>query len=181
MRPTLIGIAGGTGAGKTTIARQLADLLHAQNPTLLSLDSFFLPPNQSPTITIDGKEFPNRNHPATIDLPRLLATLDARTGTTILEGHLALHFPELRHRMSLKVFIDLPPDIRALRRLLRDMKSPRGNSATGGDPEWIAHYYLTCARPAHDLYIEPTRHHADLILQGDSPTAARDILAALST
>ena len=77
---------------------------------------------------------------------------------------MAFHVPEIRERLDLRIFIDLEADLRALRRLLRDMNGGRGST----DPAWIATYYRECARVGHNAYIEPSKVHADLTLRGDA-------------
>ena len=77
---------------------------------------------------------------------------------------MALHNAEIRERCDLRIFVELEADIRALRRLLRDMSGVRGNS----DPQFIVTYYRECARVGHERYVEPSRRRADLILRGDA-------------
>ncbi len=90
----------------------------------------------------------------------------------VVEGILVLHDPELRERMSLKVFVDAPPDERFIRRLERDV-SERGRSA-----ESVIGQYRRTVKPMHDLFIEPTKQHADLIVpEGGSNSVALEVLS----
>jgi uridine kinase len=117
-----------------------------------------------------GETMPHNNHPNSADNSRLVADLDARCASSdapdivIVEGLMALHVPEIRERLDVRLFMDLDADVRALRRLLRDMAGGRGNT----DAKFIATYYLECARVGHALYVEPSKVHADLILRGDA-------------
>lgn len=173
----VVGIAGGTASGKTSLTRTLKQFLGEQ-PTsprvdMLSVDAFFHanktlgPTFVSPT---SGEELFNFNHPDAIDQQKLLASIasqvTAEGSPTILlvEGLMVLHIPEVRAMLDVRVFVELEADKRALRRLLRDMKGGRGST----DPEWIATYYLESARVGHDLFIEPSRVHADFIIRGDA-------------
>ena len=85
----------------------------------------------------------------------------------IVEGLMALHVEEIRQRLDMRMFIELEADMRALRRLLRDMNGGRGST----DPRWIATYYQECARVGHEAYVEPSRVYADLIIRGDADFA----------
>ncbi|MCX6382401.1 MAG: hypothetical protein NT023_23480 [Armatimonadetes bacterium] len=77
---------------------------------------------------------------------------------------MTLHVEEIRSRLDLRLFMELDADVRAVRRIWRDMSGARGNT----DPKFIGTYYLECARVGHALYVEPSRVHADLILRGDA-------------
>jgi uridine kinase len=120
-----------------------------------------------------GERLFNWNHPDAYDLARLLADIDSRAtapdapDVLLVEGLMALHFPDLRQRLALRLFVDLDADVRALRRLLRDMAGGRASR----DPEFIARYYRESARVGHARYVEPSRSHADLLLRGDADFA----------
>src|SRR5690606_21190237 len=90
----------------------------------------------------------------------------------IIEGILVLHEPDLRTRLGLKVFVDAPPDERFIRRLERDVNE-RGRSAQS-----VIDQYRTTVKPMHDLYVEPTKQHADLIVpEGGDNQVAIEVLA----
>ena len=174
---TLVGIAGGSASGKTTFTAALKshfDVEYAElRVEIVGMDRYFYrgapggPLFVSPS---SGETLPNNNHPNSADNDRLISDLkllvsqDDAPDVVILEGLMALHMPELREILDLKIFIELDADIRALRRLLRDTKGGRGST----DPEWIATYYRECARVGHNQYVEPSREYADLIIRGDS-------------
>src|SRR5262249_21700776 len=117
-----------------------------------------------------GETIPDNNHPDSADNARLVADLDALRSAPdapdviIVEGLMCLQVDAIRDRLDLRLFIELDPDMRALRRLLRDMSGERSNT----DPRFIVRYYQECARVGHARYVEPSRVHADLILRGDA-------------
>lgn len=176
-RSVVVGIAGGSASGKTTFCNALAQELENGHPpyrvTVLGMDRYFYrgapggPTFISPTT---GELLPNNNHPNSADNAKLVADIH-RIGfapdaphVILVEGLMALHVPEIRECLDLRLFVELDADLRALRRLLRDMQGGRGNT----DPHWIASYYRECARVGHAAYVEPSRTHADIILRGDA-------------
>ncbi|MGI4792134.1 MAG: uridine kinase family protein [Janthinobacterium lividum] len=176
----VVGIAGCSAAGKTTFADALIAALEGSNPprsaAVFHLDQytwadktagpFFL---FSPT----GEKLFNMNDPAAFDYPRLMTDMDARLAAgdrpdvLIIEGLMALHEPTLRHRLNLRLYVDLEADERVLRRMLRDMAGGRMSR----DPQFIADFYRESARIGQALYVEPSRIHADMILRGDGDFA----------
>lgn len=198
-RSIVVGIGGGSAAGKSTFAAALVQALQAgASPAskegsvpdglaveVLSMDRYFTRDRVSaPTFVSPStrEEQFHANHPDSADNARLVADLDARRkaedapDVVIVEGLMALQVPIIRERLDLRLFIELDADERALRRLLRSMNSGRGNA----DPAAIVTYYRECARVGHALYVEPSRVHADLILRGDGDfTRTASLIAAL--
>ena len=176
----VVGIAGGSASGKTTFTAALMETLRQRQPQLrvelMGMDKYFYrgaapgPRFVSPS---SGEDLPDNNHPNSADNVRLVADLDARLAAAdapdvlIVEGLMALHIEEIRQRLDVRVFIELEADVRALRRVLRDMNGGRGST----DPKWIATYYQECARVGHEAYVEPSRIYADLIVRGDADFA----------
>jgi uridine kinase len=176
-RTRVVGIAGGSAGGKTTLARALLCFLEEQSPSrrveLLAGDSFYHadktrgPSFVSPS---SGKEQFNFNHPDAIDVERLLSTIATRSSAgdapdvLVIEGLMVLQIPAIRDALDVRIFVELEADVRALRRILRDMQGGRHIT----DPPLIAAYYLESARVGHELYVEPSRVHADLIVRGDA-------------
>lgn len=173
----IVGIAGGSASGKTTFTGALQAAFDHDYPDLrllvLGMDRYFYrgaPGGPVFTSPSSGESLPNNNHPNSADNARLIAELKAMRiapdapDLIIVEGLMTLHVEELRDLLDIKLFVELDADIRALRRLLRDMKGGRGNT----DPEWIATYYRECAREGHNAFVEPSRAYADLIIRGDS-------------
>ena len=176
----VVGIAGGSAAGKSTFAAALAEALRAGGGQasglaveVLGMDRYFSrDPVSGPSFVSPstGQTHFDANHPDSADNARLVSDLEARRSAedgpdvVIVEGLMALHVPMIRDILDLRLFIELDADERALRRLLRGMNSGRGSA----DPAGIVTYYRECARVGHARYVEPSRAHADLILRGDS-------------
>src|SRR5262249_30546506 len=137
----VVGIAGGSASGKTTFTAALVRTLTETPPPLrveiFGMDRYFYRGAEGgPTIVLPstGKEMPDNNHPDSADNARLAADIDGRRvaedapDVLIVEGLMALNVPMLRERFDLRLFIELDADVRALRRLLRDMSGARGNT-----------------------------------------------------
>ena len=173
----VVGIGGGTAAGKSSLARALKQFLEEREAALrvemLSADAFYRADKTLGPMFVSpswGEEHFNFNHPDAIEQERLLAAIAERSSAQdapqvlLVEGLMVLHLPKIRETLDLRVFVELEADVRAVRRVLRDMKGERGNT----DPEWIGTYYLECARVGHELFVEPSRVHADFIVRGDA-------------
>lgn len=191
----LIGIAGGSGSGKTTFARKIINRVDDPSVVLLHQDSYYLP-SSSQVPRVHGET--NFDHPEAFDWPLLrdhLSRLKAgesvavpvydyktssRTDQTVvagpahvvlLEGIFTLWDRELRDLFDVKVYLHVEADIRFIRRLHRDVRE-RGRT----HDEIIRRYYDT-VRPMHQLYLEPTRKYADIIVGEESDIAA-EVLSA---
>ena len=196
-RPFVIGVAGGSSSGKTTVAERLAAQADDRNLALIKLDSYYADLSDRP---LEEREAFNYDHPDAFDWPLLndhLAALAAgatvpvpvydyvqynRSGDVravhparivVVEGILVLWEPTLRDRFDLKVFVDTAADIRLIRRLRRDV-AERGRTT-----ESVIEQYLTTVRPAHEQFIEPSKRYADVIIpQGGLNRPALDVLLA---
>jgi uridine kinase len=196
-RPFLIGVAGGTCSGKTTVSEKLAELAGGEHLALIKLDSYYMSRSYLP---IEERAKVNYDHPDAFDWQLLndhLAALSAgasvpvpvydytnhdRSGDVrvvrpasivVVEGILVLWEPQLRERFDLKVYIDTDPDIRLIRRLQRDVVS------RGRTHDSIIEQYLTTVRPAHDQFIEPSKRFADVIFpEGGMNEPALEMLLA---
>ena len=177
LRSLVVGLAGGSASGKTTLTGALTRALTETPPPVrvevMGMDRYFYrggPGGPRLVLPSTGEDLPDNNHPNSADNARLVTDLDQRARAEdapqvlIVEGLMALHVPEIRERLDLRLFVELDADVRALRRLLRDMNGARGTR----DPHWIATYYRECARVGHNAYVEPSRAHADLIVRGDA-------------
>jgi uridine kinase len=191
----IIGIAGGSGSGKTTFARKIID--RASNPSvaLLHQDSYYLPSPPS-HIRVHGE--PNFDHPDAFDWDLLREHLTAlRAGkaiavpvydyhesrrteettlvgpcaTVILEGIFALWDAKIRELFDLSIYLHVDSDIRFIRRLHRDVRE-RGRTLDG-----IIRQYYDTVRPMHHGYLEPTKQYADLVVGEESDIAA-DVVAS---
>lgn len=196
-RPFLIGVAGGTCSGKTTVSERLTELAGSEHLALIKLDSYYISRNEQP---IEQRQLANYDHPDEFDWQLLndhIAALAA--GATVpvpiydyaaytrsdevrwvqpsrivvVEGILVLYDPALRERFDLKVYVDTDADIRLIRRLQRDV-AERGRTT-----ESIITQYLATVRPSHEQFIEPSKRHADVIFpQGGMNAPALDVLLA---
>ena len=195
-KPLVIGLAGGTGSGKTTVAAALAKAAGKDNLIRLPQDAYYRAQHDIPR---EVRALTNYDEPSAFDTELLIEHADAlirgegvarpvydftkdnRAAETVclkpapvilLEGILVLHDPALRERMTLKVFVDAPPDERFIRRLERDVKE-RGRTA-----ESVIEQYRRTVKPMHDLFIEPTKAHANLIFpEGGDNKIALDVLS----
>jgi uridine kinase len=151
-------IGGGSCSGKSTLTKALAERLYA---TPINLDKFFRrdEPN-APMIEVNGQLLFDCNHPQTINLQNALKEINQTPESRIIEGHFALTYPELRKLATLKIFVDCPAEIRQERRLARDTANQKGT------PEQILAYYQTSAVNGYIAYIEPSKSHADLVING---------------
>ncbi len=196
-RPFLIGVAGGSSSGKTTVAERLAELAGESHLALIKLDSYYV---DLAGLTLDERLEYNFDHPDAFDWPLLndhLAALAAgaavpvpiydyvefnRSGVVrmvhparivVVEGILVLWEPSLRERFDLKVFLDTDADLRLIRRLSRDV-AERGRTV-----ESVIDQYLRTVRPAHEQFIEPSKRYADVIIpEGGLNRPALDVLLA---
>ncbi len=192
----VIGIAGGSGSGKTTVVKELIAQLPKDTVSVIPQDAYYYDNgDQSP----EEKKQINFDHPNSIEWGLLIDHLDrlkngetipmpiytyvtcARskevvhvhpTEVVIVEGILVLTNEELRNRMDIKVFVDTDGDERLMRIIRRDI-AERGRTW-----EDVLRHYNTFVKPMHQQFIEPTKRYADIILpQGSSPVAV-DILAS---
>lgn len=161
----VVGIAGGSASGKTTIAARLAAALDGLAVETLHMDAYFWPTKPRTAAPISGVEYDDYNLPESFDMARLLADIDAlccradRPQVVIVEGLMALQDTSLRARLDLGIFVDAQSDERLVRRLKRNM-------ARGLSFDEIATYFLDSVRYRHQEYVEPSRWHADIVLNG---------------
>jgi uridine kinase len=178
----LIGIGGGTGSGKTTVARRIAQSLGEEKCAILPMDNYY---RDMSHLRIEERRLLNYDHPDVIEyrllvehLQRLLRgetvqipTYDFVTYTrrpetvnfapkkvVLVEGIFALYYEELRRLYELSLYVDAESDIRFIRRLMRDMNE-RGRSV-----ESVVNQYLSTVKPMHDAYVEPTKRYADIVV-----------------
>lgn len=180
-RPFIIGVAGGTGSGKTTVARKIAEKL-VESVIVLEQDAYY---RDQSHLSMEERRQTNYDHPLAFDHDLLIKhlqqlidyqpiakpvydyALHTRAAkkiivepkdVIILEGILILEDERLRNLMDLKVFVDTDADVRIIRRLERDMVQ-RGRTL-----ESVIHQYLNVVRPMHLQFIEPSKRYADLII-----------------
>lgn len=196
MKPTLIGIAGGTASGKTTIAKKLYEATHEFGTiSLIRMDDYY---KKYPLIPLNEQGDKNFDHPDSYDVELLVHDLELlKAGKTIskpiydfviqnrsnqceivpsgnviiLEGIMTFAIPEILTLLDIKIFVDTPDDIRFIRRLSRDM-SERKRTA-----ESIVNQYLSSVRPMHEAFVEPSKKYADIIVpEGGNNSVALDLL-----
>jgi len=195
--PLVIGIAGGSGSGKTTVAQEILRRVGSDRIAFLQHDSYYkdlsgLPPIQHAEINFDH---PNSletelliQHIASlrdgkpVDVPIYDFSTDSRTSRTftvqpcrviIVEGILIFTEAALRKMFDIKIFVDTDPDLRFIRRLERDI-TERGRST-----ESVIKQYLSTVRPMHLEFVEPSKRYADVIIpEGGFNSAALDMVVA---
>jgi uridine kinase len=194
----IIGIAGGTGSGKTTVVQQIMNELPETEVGIISQDSYYKETNG---MTYEERCNINFDHPRAIDFDLLVQHLkDLKSGKTIsqpvysfvthnrtddtiithprkvmiVEGILILTNQELREMFDIKVFVHADSDERLIRRLKRDI------AERGRDMEEVLNRYQTTLKPMHQQFIEPTKAFADIIIPNDKyNTVAIDVVRAV--
>jgi uridine kinase len=194
----IIGIAGGTGCGKTTVVNQILDQLPEGEVGVISQDSYY---KDTSHLSFDERVKINFDHPRSIDFELLESHLKDlrkgkdiyqpvysfikhnRTGDTILthprkvmivEGILILTNPELREMFDIKIFVHADSDERLIRRLKRDI------TERGRDIEEVLSRYQNTLKPMHQQFIEPMKEYADIIIPNNKyNTVAIDIVKTI--
>lgn len=194
----VIGIAGGTGSGKTTVVNKILQQLNTEGVNVLSQDNYY---HDNQQLTLAEREVLNYDHPKSIDFDLLLKHVKAlkngenieqpiysfvthsRTGDHVLiepknvlivEGILVLTNSELLKEYDLKVFVHADSDERLIRRIRRDTQE------RGRDLQEVLHRYQTTLKPMHQEFIEPSKNEADLIVPNmKQNTVAIDFLSTV--
>ncbi|MBR1468369.1 MAG: uridine kinase [Bacteroidaceae bacterium] len=191
----IIGIAGGTGSGKTTVVRKIMEALENENVAVIPQDSYY---NDNTLIPMEERKKINYDHPSAFDWDLLREQIEQlRAGQAIeqptydyitsnrmketvhvepceviiIEGIMALYKKEMRDLMDLKIYVDADTDVRLIRNIQRDTVE-RGRTT-----QMVIDRYLEVLKPMHEEFIEPTKRYADLIIpQGGSNQQAIDIM-----
>lgn len=194
----IIGLAGGTGSGKTTVVHQIMNELPDTEVGVISQDSYY---KETHNLSFDERALINFDHPRAIDFDLLVNHLKAlkagetidqpvysfvqhnRTDDTvsthprkvmIVEGILILTNPELRDLFDIKIYVHADSDERLIRRLKRDI------SERGRDIDEVLNRYQTTLKPMHEQFIEPSKGFADIIIPNDKyNTVAIDVVRAV--
>jgi len=192
----IIGISGGTGSGKTTVANRILESVSASEVVFIQQDSYY---RNLKDLPLDYRGCANFDHPDAIDNGLLidhirklkagemieLPLYDFRTNSrldetrrvepkpiVIVEGILIFVDPKLLAQMDIKVFVDTPDDIRFIRRLRRDV-AERGRTV-----ESVIEQYLATVRPMHQQFVEPSKREADVIIpEGGHNLVSIDLLS----
>lgn len=197
MQPLVIGIAGGSGSGKTTIAHTLIERVGGDRIAFVQHDAYY---RDQSDIPFQQRLLVNYDHPASLETELLVRHLhELRAGSAValpvydfeqftrtprsvpveprpvvlVEGILIFADPALRALFDIKVYVDAPADLRFIRRLQRDMTERKRT------PESVIRQYLETVRPMHLEFVEPSKRFADLILpEGGFNPVAIDVLVA---
>ena len=182
MEVTVIGVAGGTGSGKSTLVKRLQEAFRSEDVATLCHDYYY---KAHPELTYEERTKLNYDHPQSFDTDMLVEHIRAlksnvnierpvysfvdhnRTSETvpvkpskviIIDGILIFENKELRDMMDIKVFVDTDADLRLARRILRDVRE-RGRSM-----ESVIDQYTTTVKPMHEEFVEPSKRYADVII-----------------
>ncbi|PZX92143.1 uridine kinase [Flavobacterium aquariorum] len=194
----IIGIAGGTGSGKTTVVHQIMNELPEAEVGIIAQDSYY---KQTHDLSYEDRSHINFDHPRAIDFELLVAHLkELKAGNTIdqpvysfvqhnrtddivvthprkvmiVEGILILTNPELRSLFDIKIFVHADSDERLIRRMKRDI------AERGRDMHEVLNRYQSTLKPMHEQFIEPSKAFADIIIPNDKfNTVAIDVVRAV--
>ena len=197
-RPLVIGVAGGTGSGKTTVVRRIMEALGNSDVTVLAHDRYY---RDHPDLRLEERGGLNYDHPNSLDTELMIGHLRAlkegrnaelpvydftrhvrkpetqpvQPGSAIIvEGILIFADASLRSLMDVKVFVDTDADIRFIRRLQRDI-AERGRTVQS-----VIDQYMSTVKPMHEEFVEPSKRYADLIVpEGGHNQVAVDMLLTL--
>lgn len=195
MKPYIIGIAGGSGSGKSTFAKRIMEA-YPNDVSMISCDNYYLPHDD---LTIEERAHINYDAPEALELDLMARhltmlrsgeavtcpvydfTRHTRSDKTVeitprpiilIDGILILHDATLRDCMDLKIYVETDADERILRRARRDI------TERGRDLDSVIEQYLTTVKPMHNAYVSPTKRFADIILNGGKNDTAFALVRA---
>jgi uridine kinase len=197
--PLVVGIAGGTASGKTTVARKIHAALSSSRVAFIDQDSYY---KDLKGLSLEQRREVNFDHPDAFDTELLVehlkllkaakgiekpvynfvsSTRESRTVAVnpaeliLIEGILVLHMDAIREQLDLRIFVETEDDVRIIRRLTRDIKE------RGRDFDHVVQQYFRHVRPMHMGFVEPSKRHADIIVPhgGNNETAIDMLVGAL--
>ena len=194
-RPVVIGIAGGSCSGKTSVTRAIYDVFRDHSVVVIEQDYYY---KDQSHMTFEERLKTNYDHPLAFDTDLLIEHVNKLINreaidkpvydyvnhtranevihvepkdVIIIEGILVLEDKRLRDLMDIKLFVDTDSDLRIIRRIQRDIKE-RGRTADS-----VIEQYVTAVRPMHNMFIEPTKRYADVIIpEGGDNDVAIDLM-----
>lgn len=194
-KPVVIGVAGGTGSGKSTVAKAIFKSLPDENILIIEQDAYYKDQSE---LTFEERIKTNYDHPLAFDTDLLIEHVQKLCAhqaiekpiynfskhnreehtvsvipkeIIIIEGIMILEDKRLRDLMDIKIFVDTDADVRIIRRITRDINE-RGRTL-----ESVIEQYLTTVKPAHEQFIEPTKKYADIIIpEGGYNKVAIDLM-----
>jgi uridine kinase len=197
LKPLIIGIAGGSGSGKSTVARNVAELLSTSSVAFIDMDAYY---RNFPDISLDERKKLNWDHPDAFDYDLLCAHLEALSkrraiekpeydfvthlrrdsptrvepaDVVVIDGILLFVDPRVRELCEVKVFVDADADIRLIRRIERD------THVRGRPLDEIIEQYLSTVQPMHCEFVEPSKRYADVIVpRGGHNAVAIEMIVA---
>jgi len=199
MKPLIIGIAGGSGSGKSTVARNVAQALRTESVAFIDMDAYYL---NFVDLPIEERRKINWDHPDAFDWPLLIEQLERLAAgeavekpvydfvthtrshqavtippadVVVIDGILLFSDARVRDLCDVKVFVDADADIRLIRRIRRDINK------RGRPLEEVLEQYLTTVQPMHLQFVEPSKRYADVIVPrgGHNPIAIEMIVAKI--
>ena len=199
MKPLIIGIAGGSGSGKSTVARNVAQALRTESVAFIDMDAYYL---NFVDLPIEERRKTNWDHPDAFDWPLLIEQLERLAAgeavekpvydfvthtrshqavtippadVVVIDGILLFSDARVRDLCDVKVFVDADADIRHIRRIRRDI------TKRGRPLEEVLEQYLTTVQPMHLQFVEPSKRYADVIVPrgGHNPIAIEMIVAKI--
>src|SRR5882757_4887834 len=200
LKPLIIGIAGGSGSGKSTVATNVADLLTTPSVAFIDMDAYY---KNFPALSLDERKKLNWDHPDAFDYDLLYSHLEALSrrktiekpeydfvthlrsaehthvepaDVVVIDGILLFVDARVRDLCDVKVFVDADADVRLIRRIRRDMVK-RGRPLAD-----ILEQYLSTVQPMHLEFVEPSKRYADVIVPrgGRNPVAVEMIVAKIA-
>lgn len=197
MKPFIIGVAGGSGSGKSTVTEQIVHAVGEENVTVFIQDNFYL---DRSNLSLEERDRVNYDHPAALDwdlmtkllqdlengLPVEMPQYDFKTHTRknetkivvpakviVLEGIFGLYDDKMCKQMALRIFVDTAGDIRLMRRLKRDLAEGRWP-----DVDSVIEQYSKFVRPMYKKFVEPTKQAAHIIIPHGSNKAALEMIVS---